>query len=516
MANVVLPAIVRLWSSTMDTMYGAVGVGNCQLQEEYLLSCIPYMQQQSKSAAVDAEQSGARATETKGSQELLRKFLETVQVPFEQQWNVQTEVRNKRWPGISQAASLLSHLDKLGVRNPPPSHATILPPNAADADAILWETLPQPPTPIAHVAVPTTTITTTKKRNGTQRCTECNGKVRLCPDEKVLVCSRCGRDHGAVYRDGWVDRERAGWLERRFSYRRINHLRELLRQLQGQLRSSPREALLECVRVELEKRKYTGAAVANISPVVVREILQAKRLSCAYKYIAWFTHHFNPQYQPPYVRAEHVELIIYMFVLAEGAFVRVRDSVNAKRENMVSYPYACRQICALKPAELGQYSALFVPLKGRTPQRQQDQFWRAICAFRGWPFNPTPAGGGAGAIGPTQSLGAFMTTHQSSAASRAPKRMRERSSANDTAPAPAVPRDKIRTEMRAQVHAAQSDVERERQAQRTRPDNVEVNAWESAKTKRAKRNLVHASLFDSQQGSLRGFVSSGHCLGTAV
>lgn len=172
---------------------------------------------------------------------------------------------------------------------------------------------------------------------------------------------------------------------RKYNYRRVNHMREFLRQQQGDSNLKVPVACLDSVRTELRKRRIS---VYEVGYVVVRNILK-KMENCEklVEHAQHITRLLNPNYRPLCIEPEHQFRICQRFMEIEAPFEAIKKQVSMRRKNFLSYPFCAYKICELEGYT--QYLPHFKLLKSNELLVIQDRFFEAICKELGWPVERT-------------------------------------------------------------------------------------------------------------------------------
>ena len=213
-------------------------------------------------------------------------------------------------------------------------------------------------------------------------CSECKNKMKLSVNESYIVCDSCGNFEtyfepsvsGLTY-----EQEINTNTNIHFAYKRINHLRELLAQLQAKESSEIPEAILHAVRVEFMKSRIKD--MSEITQEKVKYYLKKLNLNKYYEHTRQITNILSGK-PPPYISNELYEKLINMFTDIQEPFERVCPK---NRKNFFSYNYILYKFCEL----LGEneIKALFPLLKSREKLYQQDCIWKNICTIMGWTFH---------------------------------------------------------------------------------------------------------------------------------
>jgi hypothetical protein len=176
------------------------------------------------------------------------------------------------------------------------------------------------------------------------------------------------------------------------TYKRLNHFREFLRQLQGKSRVDIPVAVIQRIREELRKHRYTHEDPALdqthlVRPPLIRKILRKLQMPRYYEHIPTITHIINPTVQPLSIPPHKEEILAFMFRQTEAPYDQTKRMVKKTRKNFMSYPYVSYKLCEL----LGwkKYLRHFNLLKSETLLIYQDRWWKLVCERLNWQFMKT-------------------------------------------------------------------------------------------------------------------------------
>lgn len=167
-----------------------------------------------------------------------------------------------------------------------------------------------------------------------------------------------------------------------FSYKRVNHLRELLRQFQGRTTSTVPDEAVERVFAELDKLTI---ARNKITSFTVRRILKKLRYHKYYDSTVCLTMRINPEFQPISLTPEYEERLIFQFIQLEKPFEDVRKKHAKTRNNFLSYPYLFYRLNQLNGRpDLNRDIRL---LKSVQLVNRQDFLWRKLVDKLKWTYH---------------------------------------------------------------------------------------------------------------------------------
>ena len=217
-------------------------------------------------------------------------------------------------------------------------------------------------------------------------CESCGGELVVVRSQHV--CVECGEtasenllaDSAGTTNVSFEQRERVS-VERKDTYRKINHFREFLRQLQGKSSATIPPKVMEVVETEFKK---SHTKPEDITPDVVRSKLHKFRLSKYYEFSVCITLKLNPKFVPLNIKPEDEELMCYMFLQTLEPYESIKQKVRKNRKSYMSYPFVAYKLCQLNSFE--SYLPFFRLLKSNVLLGEQDRWWELVCKDLGWKF----------------------------------------------------------------------------------------------------------------------------------
>lgn len=217
--------------------------------------------------------------------------------------------------------------------------------------------------------------------NETLTCPDCKYTMKLSVNESYTVCGNCGTLQtyfepsiaGLTY-----EQEINTETNIHFAYKRINHLRELLAQLQAKETSDIPDDVLDKIRAEFKKARIQNTS--EITQQRVKTYLKKLSLNKFYEHTRQITNMLNGK-PPPIISNDVYETLINMFTDIQEPFEKVCPK---NRKNFFSYNYILYKFCEL----IGETTLmmLFPLLKSREKLYQQDCIWKSICVITNWTF----------------------------------------------------------------------------------------------------------------------------------
>jgi len=212
-------------------------------------------------------------------------------------------------------------------------------------------------------------------------CSWCNrGELVAVESEGILVCNKCS--NFMVY---YVESDKPSYKEPPkeasfYAYRRINHFREILAQVQAKETTQIDDSIIVAIENQIHKERIT---LDQLSDAKAKEILKKLGYNKYYEHIPFIKEKLG--IKPPVMTPELEETLCNLFMETQGPYARFCPD---ERVNFLNYYYTVYKLCEL----LGQtqYLPYFPMLKDRDKRIEQDEIWKKICKELNWEFIPTP------------------------------------------------------------------------------------------------------------------------------
>jgi hypothetical protein len=222
-----------------------------------------------------------------------------------------------------------------------------------------------------------------------KQCPECKSDLIHDSVQHAMICSSgCGysRSHYIANTTSHMsyDDIRASSVSRKYTYRRINHFRDFVRQVQGKSNVPPAPELTKLLRHEFFK---CHTKVDDIHPKLVRKKLKKLNKSEHYEIVVVLTMVLNPKFTPISIPPEREEKLCFMFLQAEPVYEKIKSRVRKSRRNFMSYPVAAFKLCQLNG--WSEYLHAFTLLKSDKLLVEQDKYWKLICSELNWKYIST-------------------------------------------------------------------------------------------------------------------------------
>lgn len=212
-------------------------------------------------------------------------------------------------------------------------------------------------------------------------CQVCNEQKIINMMESILICPNCGTEDKIL-----IDSELPSYKEpprevTYFAYKRINHFKEWLSQLQAKESTNIDKEIFDKIYAELNKEKYIDRSKLKTDQVL--QILKKLGLSKYYEHCSYITNQISGR-PPLNIEPDIEEKAINMFKEVQGPWMKY--GMN-DRSNFFSYPYILFKFFQL--LEKDEYLPELRLLKTREKLREQDEVWKKICEELKWEFIST-------------------------------------------------------------------------------------------------------------------------------
>lgn len=208
----------------------------------------------------------------------------------------------------------------------------------------------------------------------------CGGEKILSQNDGYMVCKKCGLSETSdsillatdkpSYKEPTQD-------SGTYAYKRINHLTEILSQLQAKESTDIPPKVFESILRELKKRKIDKN---DLDIFRLRRILKKLNYRKYYEHVPHILQIINGKEPPNFTRADEMK-IKKMFKQIQKPFA-VYCPKN--RKNFLNYSYVLHKFCEL--LDLDEYISYFPLLKNNSKLLQHDKIWKNICGYVHWKF----------------------------------------------------------------------------------------------------------------------------------
>lgn len=200
----------------------------------------------------------------------------------------------------------------------------------------------------------------------------------ICPSCGLIVQS-CATSIANPHRN--VSYNRSITKSKVYSYKKLNHFREFLREIQGESKGQVPRKVMDTIRMEVKKNRLYAN---EVTPKVIRKFLKRNNLQRYYEHSLSIAACLNKEVEPVKLSPMYQEKLCLYFVNLEDPFERIKGRVDKSRRNFLSYSYT---FCRLNQL-LGnpQYNKHIQILKSVRLVQVQDRYWKLLCEELQWPY----------------------------------------------------------------------------------------------------------------------------------
>lgn len=202
--------------------------------------------------------------------------------------------------------------------------------------------------------------------------------------ESYVICRNCGNCEKYMETVNtnmdWSRSDSVQFIQV-FTYKRQNHFKEWLTQLQAKESTVIPENILDAIFLELKKERITD--VKYITPTKIRQYLKKLRLNKYYEHIPNIIQTITQQ-KGLSIDAELENKLISMFDAIQAPFEK---HCPPTRKNFLSYSFTLHKFCQL--LNRNDLLVYFPLLKSREKLFEQDKIWKNICEELEWKYIPT-------------------------------------------------------------------------------------------------------------------------------
>ncbi|MEM3061970.1 MAG: hypothetical protein QW303_00290 [Nitrososphaerota archaeon] len=206
---------------------------------------------------------------------------------------------------------------------------------------------------------------------------ECGGEVILNQSDGCLVCRKCGISETLILPIDKPNYKEPVQDTGTYAYKRINHLTEILSQLQAKESTDIPQKVFDAIRRELKKRKINKD---DLDIFKLRRILKKLNYRKYYEHVPHILQVINGKEPPNFSRKDELRIKM-MFKAIQKPFAIYCPK---NRKNFLNYSYVLHKFCEL--LDLDEYIGYFPLLKNNTKLLQHDKIWKNICRYMKWKF----------------------------------------------------------------------------------------------------------------------------------
>jgi hypothetical protein len=214
------------------------------------------------------------------------------------------------------------------------------------------------------------------KDDGTNRikyCNYCNIEKTLDMSDSAYICPECGDSEFVIIDEDTLIKEYS-------PYRRINHFKEWLNQLQAKETTEIPDDIYQTIVLELNKYKNIDQSIITRSKM--QDILKKLGYNKLYEHIPFIINKITG-IMPPKIDRDTEEKFIEMFTIIQEPWELFKPP---NRKNFLSYPYVLYKFSELLEKD---HLLCYFPMLQLQKLMEQDIIWGKFCKFLKWEFYPT-------------------------------------------------------------------------------------------------------------------------------
>lgn len=215
------------------------------------------------------------------------------------------------------------------------------------------------------------------RRTNTCSKPDCDGEKILSQNDGYMVCKKCGLSEIILLSTDKPSYKEPTQDSGSYAYKRINHLTEILSQLQAKESTDIPPKVFECILRELKKRKIDKN---DLDIFRLRRILKKLNYRKYYEHVPHILQIINGKEPPNFSRKDEMK-IKQMFKSIQKPFAIYCPK---NRKNFLNYSYVLHKFCEL--LDLDEYISYFPLLKNNAKLLQHDKIWKNICKYMRWAF----------------------------------------------------------------------------------------------------------------------------------
>jgi hypothetical protein len=209
---------------------------------------------------------------------------------------------------------------------------------------------------------------------------DCPGEKIFCQNDGSLTCNICGISEATL-----TIMEKPNYKEPTqdsgtYAYKRINHLTEILSQLQAKESTDIPPKIFENILREIKKRKIDKN---DLDIFRLRRILKRLGYIKLYEHAAHLLQVINGREPPVFTRTEEAKIKKLFKSIQEPFAIYCPKN----RKNFLNYSYVLHKFCEL--LGLDEHISYFPLLKNNSKLLQHDRIWKSICKHMRWRFYPS-------------------------------------------------------------------------------------------------------------------------------
>lgn len=210
-------------------------------------------------------------------------------------------------------------------------------------------------------------------------CKSCKSETRRCEREGTMTCYNCGlmSYNPLSEKPEWNTFETTEYVKP-FSYKRSNHFKEWLNQIQGCEGTNIPDKVIESIKIEIFKERINDKKLITYEKT--KQFLKKLRLNKYYEHIPNIIHKITGNKQLVIDSSLECKLT-QMFEAIQAPFQKY---CPINRKNFLSYSYTLYKFFQI--LKLNEYLIYFPLLKSRDKLFEQENIWKNICKELKWEF----------------------------------------------------------------------------------------------------------------------------------
>jgi DNA-directed RNA polymerase subunit RPC12/RpoP len=207
-------------------------------------------------------------------------------------------------------------------------------------------------------------------------CFHCKKEMVLNHNSGMIQCQNCGISEKILVNTDKQSHKEPPKEITAFSYRRINHINEIISQLQGKQTTEIPKEIFEKIQKEIKKMKIS---IKNVNKSLIKQIL--KKIN-ANKYYEHSVYIMNQLGVPKTTFSREVEEILReLFKQVEPVFEKY---CPPNRKNFLKYEYFFYKLFEL--LEMDEYLHICDLPKDPRKTYETEKIWKNICKDLKWEF----------------------------------------------------------------------------------------------------------------------------------
>jgi DNA-directed RNA polymerase subunit RPC12/RpoP len=212
--------------------------------------------------------------------------------------------------------------------------------------------------------------------NGFDICFHCKKEMVLNHNSGMIQCQNCGISEKILVNTDKQSHKEPPKEITAFSYRRINHINEIISQLQGKQTTEIPKEIFEKIQNEISRMKIS---IKNVNKALIKQIL--KKIN-ANKYYEHSVYIMNQLGVPKTTFSREVEEILReLFKQVEPVFEKY---CPPNRKNFLKYEYFFYKLFEL--LEMDEYLHICDLPKDPRKTYETEKIWKNICKDLKWEF----------------------------------------------------------------------------------------------------------------------------------